>query len=476
MTHPKGLSTLFLTEMWERFSYYGMRALLVLYLVNSVELPRAEALEIYATYTALVYLTPILGGYLADRWLGHRQSVIIGAVVMSLGHFAMAFPNLLYYALGLLILGNGFFKPNISTILGGLYQEDDPRRDGGFTIFYMGINLGAFMAPLVCGTLAEYYGWHYGFAAAGVGMVFGLLIFIVGFRQTCPRGQAVHISTVLLVVLTALLTVWVVVDAWSIIHVWWESLSILTRVLIVLLVIISLAYLPSAWELWRKREVIRRPGAMGREEWHRVMAIAIMAFFVIFFWMGFEQAGGTMNLFADQYTDRRFFGWEFHASYFQSLNPLLILILAPIFSTMWVKWDTSSRALSVVTKQGLGMVLLGLGFVIMAVAQQQAELHGKVGPLWLVAVYLLHTSGELFLSPIGLSMVTKLAPSQLVALMMGLWFSAMAVASYLAGTLEAILRQFDVPLYWFLVLSSIGAGLILILLNPLLQRLMHGRA
>ena len=183
MNHPHGLSTLFLTEMWERFSYYGMRALLVLYLVNAIGLPREHALEIYATYTALVYLTPIFGGYLADRWLGHRRAVIIGAMVMALGHFAMAFPSLLYYALGLLVAGNGFFKPNISTLLGNLYGEGDPRRDGGFTIFYMGINLGAFLAPLAVGTLADLYDWHYGFAAAGVGMLIGLGVFLRGYGR-----------------------------------------------------------------------------------------------------------------------------------------------------------------------------------------------------------------------------------------------------------------------------------------------------
>ena len=477
MTHPRGLYTLFLTEMWERFSYYGMRALLVLYLVHALDMPREHALEVYATYTALVYMTPVFGGYLADRWLGHRRTVVIGALVMALGHFAMAFPGLLYYALGLLVAGNGFFKPNISTLLGRLYGEADPRRDGGFTIFYMGINLGAFMAPLVVGTLAEVYDWHYGFAAAGVGMVIGLGVFLGGRgRLGEPRLRAGDWNLIASVVLASVLAVFAVVNLWSNLQAVWQGMSLLLKGGLMTLVLVLLAYLPRMLERLGRKGAARQHVKLSREEWQRVAAIVIMAFFVLVFWMGFEQAGGTMNLFADQHTDRHLFGWEFPASYFQSLNPLLILILAPLLSSLWLRWDRSRRAISVVSKQGLGMIILGLGFIVMALAQQQAELFGRVGPGWLVAVYFLHTVGELFLSPIGLSMVTKLAPAHLVGMMMGLWFSATAVASYLAGTLEAMLKSTNIPLYWFLVFSSMSAGLLLILLNPILKRMMHGRA
>jgi POT family proton-dependent oligopeptide transporter len=472
--HPGGLYLLFLTEMWERFSYYGMRALLVLYLVNALEVPRAAALEIYATYTALVYLSPILGGYLADRWLGIRRAVLVGAVVMALGHFAMAVPSLLYPALGLLIAGNGFFKPNISTLVGALYAPGDARRDSGFTIFYMGINLGAFLAPLVCGTLGEKLGWHYGFAAAGVGMLCGLAVFALGQRRLGAAGLApsggggdgVSRGDWAVVVATsavAVMLVFAVVALLPLVERWWQGLGPTLHTM--LGVAVALSTIGALAALLARH---------GRVERQRMLAIFVMAFFVIFFWMGFEQAGGTMNLFADKLTDRTVLGWEFPATYFQSLNPLFILLLAPLFSMLWLRLDRSRYVLAAPAKQGVGMVILGLGFVVLAIARQRAESEGVVGPQWLAAVYLLHTMGELCLSPIGLSMVTKLAPAAVASLLMGLWFTAIAAANYLAGTMEALLADTGIPLYWFLVASSVGAGAVLLLLTPWLRRLMHG--
>lgn len=482
-SHPAGLSTLFFTEMWERFSYYGMRALLVLYLVNALDIPRSEALSIYASYTALVYLTPMIGGYFADRWLGAQRAVLVGGLLMALGHFAMAIPSLLYVALGLLVAGNGFFKPNISTMVGQLYREDDQRRDGGFTIFYMGINLGAFLSPLICGTLGEKLGWHYGFAAAGGGMLFGLWIFVRGqshFAQQITRRDW-RVSALITTMISLLVVL--IVNGWPNFKPWWQSIAYSIRIVLVIVFLALLMSLPRllgkcftpshpllAWTMHSQENVAR----LTRQEWERMTAIFIMALFVIFFWMGFEQAGGTMNLFADKLTDRNLFGWEMPASYFQSVNPLLILLLAPMFASLWFRLNESRFHLSVVSKQALGMIILGLGFIVLAIAQQQADLHGQVGPGWLLMVYLLFTVGELCLSPIGLSMVTKLAPSQLAALMMGIWFTAMAVASYLAGTLEQLIAHSGIPLYWFLVGSSIGAGLILFALNPVLKKLMHG--
>jgi len=475
LNHPQGLATLFFSEMWERFSYYGMRALLILYLVNAIQIPREQALELYATYTGLVYLTPILGGYLADRWLGYRHAIIIGGILMALGHFAMAFESLLYMALGLLVIGNGFFKPNISTMLGSLYAENDPRRDGGFTIFYMGINLGAFLSPLVCGTLADNFGWHYGFAAAGVGMVVGLSIFLAGTRQITASIQKIQWIKVIAVVVIAIILLVLIVSTWPFIQPWWQGVPTLAKVLcFMLLALVFFDFRPLMARLGRDQPVPSEK--LTSEEKKRTLAIFVIAFFVIFFWMGFEQAGGTMNLFADKQTDRNLWGWEFHASYFQSLNPLFILMLAPLFALMWSRWDTSRYRISVVVKQGLGMMLLGLGFVVMAVANQHAKTVGLVSPLWLVLVYFLHTVGELMLSPIGLSMVTKLAPVRIAALMMGLWFSAMAVANYLAGTLEAMLKHSEIPLYWFLVMTSVGSGLLLILASAGLRKLMGNRA
>jgi POT family proton-dependent oligopeptide transporter len=467
--HPPALSMLFFTEMWERFSYYGMRALLVLYLVDAIGYQRADALTLYGTYTALVYLTPIFGGYLADHYLGYRKSILIGGIVMAMGHFAMAFPDLLKLALGLIIIGNGFFKPNISTLLGSLYSDHDPRRDGGFTIFYIGINLGALLSPLVAGTLGELIGWHWGFASAGVGMLLALTQFMLGQHKLGDVGLLAGKDKLDIrawshsVLISALMIplVYAVIGAWHIIAPVWESIA--TEIKVTIPTAAFIAFLA-----WQQK-------ACSREEWHRVLAIVIMGVFVIFFWMGFEQAGGTMNLFADKLTDRSLLGWDIPASYFQGINPLLIVLLGPVFSALWTRWDKSRFALPTPAKMGIGMIILGAGFIALAMAQGRADTLGKVGPQWLFFVYFLHTIGELCLSPIGLSMVTKLAPARLAAIMMGIWFTANAIANYLAGILESLLSSSTIPLYWFLVGSSLGAGVLLLLITPLLKRLMHGK-
>lgn len=479
LAHPRGLSTIFFTEMWERFSYYGMRALLVLYLVDHLDYARAEALELYAGYTALVYLSPILGGYLADRWLGTRRAVVAGALLMSAGHFAMAFEPLLHLALGLLVAGNGYFKPNLAALVGRLYAPGDARRDGGYTVYYMGVNLGAFLAPLVAGTLGERLGWHYGFAAAGVGMVLGLLVFALGqprLRETGPDGapRSARLSgadwrlSASVALITGLL-VWALVAALPWLAPWWSGLSVPGRIAFAL----GLAVLVGLVSRATRAKSDAAP-ALTRADRGRLAAIAVIGLFWIVFWMGFEQAGGTMNLFAFQKTDRSLGGWEIPASYFQALNPLFILLLAPLFTLLWLRLDASRWALSAPAKQGLGMIILGLGFVVLAVAEARAERLGQVGPGWLLIVYLLHTTGELCLSPIGLSMVSRLAPAHLTSLVMGLWFTTLAVASYLAGTLEAMLAGSGIPLYWFLVGSSVGMGLVLLAVTPLLRRLMGG--
>jgi proton-dependent oligopeptide transporter, POT family len=481
MRQPGQIYLLFLTEMWERFSYYGMRALLVLYLVNSLKFARADALQIYATYTSLVYLTPILGGFLADKWLGRRRAVLIGGIVMAAGHFAMAFEPMLNYALGMLIIGNGFFKPNIATIVGGLYRENDPRRDGGFTIFYMGVNTGAFLAPLVCSSLGEKIGWHYGFAAAGVGMVIGVLTFC--WTQTklgalgFPPGRQVDQNsrltqgdwvTVALTSVVLLALVFVVELLWGFVNPAQFGVTPFQACL----------YLLGAAALFvvGRHFTIKNKAAdaLTSVEIQRIAAILIMGVFVVFFWMGFEQAGGTMNLFADKQTDRVVMGWEIPAGWFQSLNPIFIVMLGPLFAMFWFWLDTSRYRLSTPAKLGWGMIILGFGFIVLAIAQSSADADGPVGPMWLVIVYLLHTMGELCLSPVGLSMVTKLAPARLVSLMMGIWYTANFVANYFAGILENLLNGSGIPLYWFLVGSSIGAGVLLILITPLIKKLMHG--
>jgi POT family proton-dependent oligopeptide transporter len=466
---PPALAMIFFTEMWERFSYYGMRALLVLYLVNALGYERSNALTLYGIYTGLVYLTPIIGGYLADRYLERRKAVLIGGITMALGHFAMAFPPLLHLALGLLIIGNGFFKPNMSTLLGALYREQDPRRDGGFTIYYMGVNLGAFLSPLIAGTLGEKVGWHWGFASAGVGMCLGLAQFVYGQHKLgnagLPKGKdrldGRDWLEVLAISLAAIPAVYLAMALWSVVGPLWSVVPTSLSISLPVVLLIGLLF------------YIRRSCPV--EEFHGSIAIMIMGLFVVFFWMGFEQAGGTMNLFADKQTDRLFFGWEIPATYFQAINPLTIVALGPVFSALWTRLDQSRYALPTPAKMALGMIILGLGFIVLAIADAQTAGGAKVGPQWLFIVYILHTMGELCLSPIGLSMVTKLAPVRLMALMMGVWYTANATANYLAGILEDLLKGSSFPLYWFLVASSIGAGLLLLLITPWLKKLMHAK-
>ncbi|WP_374569061.1 peptide MFS transporter [Ideonella sp.] len=467
------LAVIFLTEMWERFSYYGMRALLVLYLVNALGYPRGDALQLYGLYTGLVYITPLIGGMLADRWLGARLAAVVGAAIMMLGHFAMAFPSLLHLALGLLVVGNGFFKPNTTAMVGMLYEsEHDPRRAAGYTYFYMGVNLGAFLAPFGAGTLGQLVGWHWGFASAGVGMAIGMVVLCLGQRwlggaglregrgavgwKDAPLVVALCVASVLLVLAVLAVAPWL--------GALWQPLPGAAKLLVGLALLGGCGWL-----------ALRQPGGqvqpLTRAEVGRVVAIGIVAFFVIFFWMGFEQAGGSLTLFADQQTDRQAFGWEIPASWFQAINPLGILLMAPLFAWAWQTLDRSRFALPDPAKQGLGMIVLGLGFVVMTIAQRRAEALGPVGPQWLAMVYLLNTIGELMLSPVGLSLVSHAAPRRLVGLLMGVWLMAIGVANYLAGALEGLLAGSGVPLYVFLLSSSMGAGVLLLVLTPLLQRM-----
>lgn len=474
--HPPGLKVIFMTEMWERFSYYGMRALLVLYLVNAVGLPRAEALGLYGLYTGLVYLTPLVGGMLADRYLGARRAAVIGAATMMLGHFAMAVPALLHWALGLLIVGNGLFKPNTTAMVGMLYAPDDPRRAGGYTLFYMGVNVGAFLAPLVAGTLGESVGWHWGFASAGVGMAIGMAVLCGGQHLLgtagLREGQAAvgwrDAPRVAGGCAAALALVGAVLAAAPVLAALWSPLPLGLKFALGLGGAFGLG-----WLALRQPDGHTEP--LTRAERGRVLAIAITAFFVVFFWMGYEQAGGSMTLFADTQTDRHAFGFEIPASWFQTINPAAIVLLAPAFAALWTGLDRSRWALPDPAKQGLGMLVLGLGFVLMVVAQDRAETFGSVGPQWLALVYLLHAIGELMLSPVGLSQVSRIAPPRLLGLLMGVWLMANAVANVLAGALEGLLAGSGIPLYVFLLGSSLGAGLVLLALSPWLQRLIDRR-
>ena len=483
---PPGLRVIFFTEMWERFSYYGMRSLLVLYLINSLSYTRENALALYGIYTGLVYLTPIYGGAIADKYLGKRRALLIGAMLMVLGHFCMAFDSLLYVALGLLIVGNGFFKPNTSSLVGDLYGPgEESKRAGGYSIFYMGINLGAFLAPLVAGTLGEKVGWHYGFACAGVGMTLGVMQLLLGQAKLGRAGLKEHQNPVDFSDVKLLLT-WVgalvafvcaVIYGFEFFSPWLDQLSKTQKLILELIGLGGvLTYLLNSKS--NSADTLSAThsdsnGPMSASDWARVISVFIVMLFVIVFWTGFEQAGGTLTLFADKNTDREVFGFLIPASSFQAINPALIVLLAPLFSMGWTKLDSSKYALSDVGKQSLGMIVLGLGFVVMSYAQSLSDTVGRVGPQWLFMVYAIHTLGELMLSPIGLAMVSRVAPAKLSALLMGVWLLSSAIAGYMAGALEAILKNSDFSLYPFLATISISAGVILFIISPFLTRMMN---
>lgn len=517
---------LFFSEMWERFSFYGMRALLTLYLTRQlfVDLASAEkdakAVGIYAAYGSLVYATPFLGGIIADKLLGYKKSVLLGSILMAIGHFVMAIENelFLYIALSFLIIGNGFFKPNISSMVGGLYQEDDPRRDGGFTIFYMGINLGAWMAPLICGLVGETYGWFWGFGIAGLGMMAGLFVFGTGQGKLGENGDPpdpeklkaplfAGLSGELLVYIGALVSV----AAFALLVKYYEVMSyVLTPFAVGVLLTIFVTAIRSE-----------------RKERDRLFVVLILLFFTTLFWAFFEQAGSSMTLFTDRNVNRVAFGWSIPASLFQSVNPFFIILLAPVFSLLWVKMGRKGVEPSTPIKFGLGLVQLGAGFLVLTAGASFVSVNGieVVGPdgnpqiltaatvpvIFLILGYLLHTTGELCLSPVGLSMVTKLAPKRITAMVMGGWFLSSAMAHHIAGVIatltagggvddkmdagvvavnagllesaqgqpEAILTSYDNlagymdvfgPLGWI----AIGAGVVVFGLTPLLKKWMHG--
>ena len=393
LKQPKGLYLLFNVEMWERFSFYGMRAFLFLFLVSTAGgfgWSKEKAGLLYALYTGSVYLTPLLGGFLADRFLGTHRSVLIGSVLIACGHFCLAVASTatFYTGLALIILGTGFHKSNISTMVGQLYSEGDRRRDAAFTIFYMGINTGAFLGQIICGYLAKNprFGWHWGFGAAGVGMVLGTVIYILNKRRLLG----------------------------------------------------TIGDVPAAR---LNRSDAARPQAGGSaagprltpEQLRRIGAIAILAFFNIFFWSAFEQAGSSMNLFAEERTRRVFFGWEMPAPWFQSINALTIMLFAPVFAGLWTWLAARGREPTTPQKFVLALILVSAGFAVMVAGALGSEGGALVSPLWLTATYVLHTWGELCLSPVGLSMVTKLAPPKLGSLMMGLWFFSFFISDFVAG-------------------------------------------
>lgn len=494
--HPMGLSTLFATEMWERFSYYGMRALLVLFLTaefatGGFGLDREQAFTIYGIFTGLVYVTPLLGGVLADKILGQRMTIYIGGLTMAVGQFmlsaaAIGGDNLesrqfwFYAGLGVLILGNGFFKPNISTMVGDLYENNDPRKDGGFTIFYMGINLGAFLSPFVAGYLGEKISWEYGYLSAGLGMLIGVVWFLIRSEKTLgyigmppktkmDRTKLKNIEWGQIALYVAALVFGVIAFMKG-----WAALSEGAQDLIPKIV-------GAAAALYLTVSIIR--GTEGKEQWARVAVILILAFFNIFFWVGFEQAGTTFNLFAADNTDRMIGSFEIPASWFQAINAILIVILAPLFSIIWLKLDKAKLNPKTPFKFAWGMLLLAVGAAVMAVADgisNGGESMIQVSPLWLTLVYLIFTMGELCISPIGLSMVTKLAPPKLVSTLMGVWMFSFAFGNFGASQMEKLSKSMEVTIgqpvnvFWFVSAITGVATVMLFILGPWLSKMMKG--
>lgn len=433
--HPPGLYLLFLTEMWERFSYYGMRGLLVLYLTTAavsggLGFDKAFAVQLYGTFTAAVYFMPIIGGWLTDHYITRRHAITLGGIIMAIGNFVLFSMNtktVLFLGLVLLVIGNGFFKPNISTLLGELYEENDSRRDSAFTIFYMGINVGAFFAPLICGFLAEDFfktsvdgvmvmGYKYGFLAACIGMIIGQIV----FNLLAPRYLGTAGTTVI---------------------------------------------------GKKQKSTCSRKETFNKTRKNRTWAIVILTCFVVFFWAGFEQAGSSLTLYTDKFVDRTIFGWEIPTSWFQSVNPAFIVLLAPFVSMLWLKLSKSKRGdLKIPTKMAFGMILLGIGYLVLTLAvlktgSSEADITVKANLLFIVITYMFHTIGELFLSPIGLSMVSAIAPVKLASLLMGVW---------LAGKLAS----FTQSLGYLEVFASIGIivivlGLVLLLFSKKVASMME---
>jgi POT family proton-dependent oligopeptide transporter len=430
--HPRGLASLFFTEMWERFSYYGMRAFLILYMVapaaaGGLGFTDARAASIYGTYTGSAWAASILGGVIADRFLGQYRTVLLGGVIIALGHFTLAFNALpfFYTGLALIAFGTGCLKPNVSTLVGSLYSAGDTRRDAGFSIFYMGINLGALLGPLVAGYLAQEVNWHIGFACAGVGMTAGLIQYVAG-RERLKQGMA------------------------------------------------RMGQRPGTptADTAAAARTAESTGGFSADEWKRIGAIVIFVIAAGLFWGGYEQAGSTLNLFADRYTRLEVFGFSFPSSWFQSVQPVFVILLAPVFGWMWLR--LGSKEPSVPAKFALGLLFMGLSFAILIPAGAMASGEGvRVSPMWLVAAYFVSELGELCVSPIGLSAVTKLAPLRIVGLMMGVWFLSNAFGNKLAGWAAGFFSSMPLnQLFTYTTAVLLGAAVVMFLIIKPAKRLM----
>ena len=476
--HPRGLSTLFFTEMWERFSYYGMRALLILFMTaplaaGGLAFDTGVAGSVYGLYTSMVYMTSLPGGWIADRLIGQRRAVLYGGILIACGHFSLAFPSLttFYSGLALIVVGTGLLKGNVGVIVGQLYAQGDRRRDAGFSIFYMGINLGAFIAPLICGYLGQRINWHAGFAAAGVGMVFGLVQYVLGARHLGDAGlhPAPAESPAAAAQLRRRVQIWggaaVVLVAFAVAGMMNGALPITAKQIADAAgwALLGITVALFGW--------LFTAGDWTPVERRRLYAIGALFVASALFWSQFEQAGSTLNLFADRATRTEIFGWTFPSSYFQSLQPLFIITFAPIFAWLWIR--LGSREPSSPAKFAVALLFVGSGFLLLVVAARLSEHGVKVSPLWLVVTYLLHTFGELSLSPVGMSATTKLAPARVAGLMMGVWYLGISVGNFIGGRLASLYTSMPLPsLFGAIGAVGIVAGFAMLALSPPIKRLM----
>ena len=537
--HPKGLFVLFFAEMWERFSYYGMRALLIFYLTKHWLFSDGESGIIYGAYTALVYIAPVVGGYLADKALGQRKAVLFGAVLLTLGHFFMAFEGspgagntdnpviyIFWLALALIIVGSGFLKANISVMVGQLYPRTDVRRDGAYTIFYMGINLGAALGSLLCGYIGETYGWAYGFGLAGIGMLLGLVVFIWGKPLLLGRGEppkALARSREISVYGVGLVFValcWVAIQYQDAVGVFLGTFgaALVCYVLAIAtfqlpygsyakaptpafysyiassaLLIVSMFFVSSGNEAWQLPASIGFGGvitimilqmmAKTDHDRDRILAAMFLIIVSVIFWALFEQAGSSLNLFTDRSVDRTMLGIEFPASTFQSINAIYIILLAPVFATTWTVLGRKGLEPSTPMKFGLGVIQVGLGFLVLVWGAQSVGVNVPTPVIFIFLIYLLHTMGELCLSPVGLSAMNRLAPIQIASLIMGTWFFASATGNFVAGQIaaatggegvgEAAGKQVVLDVYSTVGWYAVGVGVAVMVISPLFKKLMH---
>ncbi|MER7708030.1 oligopeptide:H+ symporter [Kitasatospora sp. NPDC097605] len=476
--HPRGLATLFMSEMWERFSYYGMRALLVLYMTASVTdgglgMKLATASAVYSVYTAMVYLLALPGGWIADRFLGARKTVALGGSIIMIGHFLLALPVSVSFFGGLafIAIGSGLLKANISTMVGHLYDgPNDPRRDGGFTIFYMGINLGAFAAPLVIGTIGQNVDWHLGFALAGVGMALGLTQFLLGTRHLSAKSDVVT-SPISAAEKSAI----------------FKKAGLWLAAAVVFYAIVALTgHFTINWAIWPLSIAglaipvfvftkVKRDKELDETEQSRMSGYIWFFVAAAVFWMIYDQSGSTLNIFAQDNTASTLFGIDFPSSWFQSLNPLYIMALAPVFAWIWVALSRRSKNPSTTAKFSFGLLMIGASFMVMMLAMAAASGGAKVTPLWLAMVYLIQTVGELTLSPVGLSVTTKLAPTKYASQMMGVWFLAVTAGDCVAAIFQLVLGDDVVGSTWYFAVQgsmAIIAGVALYLYRRKVVRLM----